>query len=322
MLLVTSLFAFSVLATDAEMYFSSDKNGQNRVTNVQEGDEIFIVIYDPDQNIDCDIRDKFTGDTKIMDPKTGAYIVWTVDPDFDSAAPTGDYFEETGADTGLFVSQRAFQIGTRESFADGSKWLFTHVVDLPTTAGVVDDFQWGHWLYVGDVSDPDAYADEREWLEAGPTFHQMQDPPGLGAPADRPSNWNASQTALDYIIGRFENMDTLVGMFQDPNDATDVAVAMMKIIDTEATIAWDETIYKDANTSATITVVDADENLNCNEVEYVPVFIIVNPGSWNPIPAGSYSPNSFCLLKRTGGVYGAGVSRDAGAGRRLSDSLV
>ncbi len=100
--------------------------------------------------------------------------------------------------------------------------------------------------------------------------------------------------------GRFENMDTLIGMVVDQNDETDVATAMMKIIDTQATITWDQQIYKDANGSATITVTDPDENLNCNEVEYVPVFIIVNPESWNAVQTGS--PTGFCALKRTGGV--------------------
>ncbi|RLB76925.1 MAG: hypothetical protein DRH24_17095 [Deltaproteobacteria bacterium] len=75
---------------------------------------------------------------------------------------------------------------------------------------------------------------------------------------------------------------------------------MGKIIDTEATISWDTQIYKDANSAATITVTDPDENLNCNKVEYVPVFVIVNPGSWNPITP--HSANSFCMLKRYGGV--------------------
>ena len=40
---------------------------------------------------------------------------------------------------------------------------------------------------------------------------------------------------------------------EDPNDPTDVALALMKIIDTEATITWDQEIYKDANTSPTFT---------------------------------------------------------------------
>ena len=51
-------FTLSAFATDAQMYFSSDKNGQNRVTNVQEGDEVWIVVIDNDENTDCDVRDK------------------------------------------------------------------------------------------------------------------------------------------------------------------------------------------------------------------------------------------------------------------------
>jgi len=126
-----------------------------------------------------------------------------------------------------------------------------------------------------------------------------------------PSLW-AQATQDNYMIGRFENMDTLVGMYQDPNFAQDVAIAMMKIIDTEATISWGQEIYKDANGSATITVVDPDENLNCNEIEYVPVFIIVNPGSWNVQTQGTVIVNSFCALLREGGIDNAGNALSAG----------
>ena len=41
-------------------------------------------------------------------------------------------------------------------------------------------------------------------------------------------------------------MDTLIGMYQDQNDAKDVAVGLMKITDTESRIAFDQEIYKDA----------------------------------------------------------------------------
>jgi len=299
-LIAATLFTVSLLASDAQMYFASDKNGQNRVTNIQEGDEIFIVVIDNDQNIDCDVRDKMWPDLKIFDPKTGGYIVW--DPRGGTLAD--DYLEETGADTGVFVSKRSFQVGTRESYAQGTPNLFAHVVDVPV-AGVLDDFQWGHWEYVDD-GDADGYADEREWLDYGPVFHANQAPPALFAPADVPSNATLAEGPYDYIIGRFENMDTLVGLYQDPNDVTDVALGLMKIIDTEATISWDQTIYKDANTSATITVVDPDENLNCNEVEFVPVFILINPGSWNPWDAVTASPTNFCMLLRQGGVSDTG----------------
>ena len=75
-ILLVALFAAAALATDAKMYFSSDNKGQNPVTNVKEGDQVFIVVDDPDENIDCDLRDKIWTDVKIFDPKTGAYSIW------------------------------------------------------------------------------------------------------------------------------------------------------------------------------------------------------------------------------------------------------
>jgi hypothetical protein len=304
-LLVMACFALSALATDAEMYFSSDKNGQSRVTNVQEGDEVFIVVIDNDQNIDCDVRDKMGAHIKFGDPKTAADIVWDEDPE-DPDWVDEDYLEETGADTGVFVSNRSFQIGARESFGAGTPWLHTHVADVPTLVDgewVTDDFSHGNFIYADEAGDLDLHADDRGWFVGSaadaPTFNLGYN---VGWDPHPPSGWASDPTdGANYMIGRFENMDTLVGIYFDPNDPTDVALALMKIIDTEATIAWDQEIYKDANTSATVTVVDADENVNCNQVEYVPVFILVNPGSWNPVEGGS--PTNFCMLKRTGGVY-------------------
>ena len=304
--LSAAFFVLPALASDAQMYFSSDKNGQNRVTNIQEGDEVFIVVIDNDQNIDCDVRDKMGPDVKIMDPKTGAYIVWQ--PDADADWLNEDFLEETGSDTGVFVSNRSFQVGTRESYAAGQPEHHTHVVDRVP----LDEFQGGHYQYASNLG----YADDRGfWGGSGAlTFHAGQlsqpnpAPPPDSLPPFGPNlDWRMPSEILafageDLLVGRFENMDTLVGMYQDPNDATDVALAMMKIIDVEATISWDQETYPDANGSATITVVDPDENLNCNEIEYVPVFIIVNPGSWNPVQTGG--PTNFCTLKRTGGVEG------------------
>ncbi len=384
--LLVALFAWTALGTDAELYFSSDIKGQNRVTNVQEGDSVFIVVYDPDENIDCDVRDKIWTDIKLMDPKTGAYIVWISVPDeidgekidecegwqlylagYDANLctenPFGvelpwkghepgnkpgsklfDYLEETGADTGLFVSKRSFQIGTRVDYNDPIS--NTHVVD--NTESYLDcdgeggpyptQFQggnWGYWfgalrgaLWAEFPTMPDS--DGVEFFADG--FALVSDPEenahnawdiilmGRLLPSLLPPPWqwyyeNDEEEPSAYVRGLFQNMDTLVGMYQDPNDATDVALGMMKIIDTEATIVWDQEVYKDANTSATITVTDPDENLNCNEVEYVPVFIIVNPGSWNPVwgqtveedgPGGTgyyiSSPTTFCALKTYGGV--------------------
>ncbi len=241
--LVALLVTLSAAATTAEMYFASDKNGQNRVTNVQEGTQIWIVVYDPDENIDCDVRDKFWTDVKIMDPKTGAYIVWVSYED-ETGGPAGqpysdrdyvpykghypgnsagwlgaDYMEETGADTGLFVSSRPFQVGTREDYAE--PWLSTHVVDdslgyLGIT-GLPYDFQWGHYEY----SDPDfdlpaaanLSADERGWFGprpmSAPTEWPFNSPGIMGRntlPANLPSFVPAAPAG--YLLGRFENMDT------------------------------------------------------------------------------------------------------------------
>ena len=352
-LLLVLLFVVGVGATDAEMYFSSDKNGQNRVTDIQEGDGVWICVYDPDENIDCDVRDKIWTDIKIMDPKTGAYIVWKSYLDeTGSRDETGvacfyeeanyipykghwpgnsagwfgeDYLEETGADTGLFTSKRSFRIGTREDFGD--PMLNTHVVDIAPLGDpweVPSQFQWGHYIYwdwTANLIEPlgNLFGDNRGWMRPNPDwiwagfqagFMGLDDDFPRGAPIP-PSWWlrhvvvfvGGDKTIPLYLVGRFENMDTLVGMYQDQNDEGDVAIAMMKISDDEAVLSWDQGIYKDANTSATITVVDPDENLDCSRVEWVPVFILVNPGSWYLQTGSEVIPSSFCALKRTGGVF-------------------
>jgi len=302
-ILVMAFFALSAAASNSELYFSSDKNGQTRVTNVQEGSQVWMVVHDPDENIDCDVRDKFWTDAKVFDPKTGAYINWAFAPHrvTDDVAAYGGYkpghnpgttvpsgivyFEETGADTGLFVSSQPMQIGTRLDYRTDE--LNTHWVGL--------DFSGINAMYGfhGPLTDA-----------LNTNFGQWEYIDGTRVKVDKSFTAPALATTITSKHGRFENMDTLIGMIVDQNDATDVATAMMKIIDTQATITWDQQIYKDANTSATITVTDADENLNCNEVEYVPVFVIVNPESWNPVQTASAwdSPTGFCALKRTGGV--------------------
>ena len=201
--------------------------------------------------------------------------------------------EETGADTGLFVSKRSFQVGTRVSFVEPIAG--THA--LPP-----EDFQWGNYSYVDGT---------RGYFDCAGAFESGGVAPGTG-PGNPPTPFGTQsvqpQQAEAELCGRFENMDTLVAMYQDPNDPGDVAVGMGKIIDTEASISWDKEIYKDANGSAMIKITDPDENINCNKAEYVPVFIIVNPGSWNPVDANpaqgfsGHSATNFCMLKRYGGI--------------------
>jgi hypothetical protein len=314
-------------ASDAQMYFSADRNGETRVTKIREGDEIWIVVYDPDEDIDCDVRDKVWTDVKVMDTKTGAHLVWKSyfdqngdangdlfgHPDYvpykgrwpgTTAGWLGaDFLEETSHSTGVFVSSRPFQFGTRVAYgSDGRR--HGHIVGPYTGAGpnvVPTDFEWGNYLYA--EADGNGHGDDRVWVNRAQGFELAQGanilptdvaylPPGV-----------AGANARDYMLGRFENMDTVTGLYVDQNDPGDVALARGKINDTEATLEWSRGVYRDANEAATIIVVDPDENLSCAAVETVPVFILVNPGSWNPqTPTSS---NDFCSLKRYGGVISA-----------------
>ena len=167
-------------------------------------------------------------------------------------------------------------------------------------AGLPWDFQGGNYEYSGDPaneSERGAYADnfDDDFETGGAVFDAGS---YVHAAAFLPDPIGAAMA--QYMLGRFENMDTLIGMYRDQNDETDVATAMMKIIDTEATITWDQEIYKDAQR------LGDDHGLRCRREPRTatrsstcPVFIIVNPGSWNPVRrAGTSSPNSFCSLKR------------------------
>jgi len=75
----------------------------------------------------------------------------------------------------------------------------------------------------------------------------------------------------------------------------------VKIVDTVATLTVPARVDYGCGPSCEniiIRVDDKDENLNCNEIEYVPVFVIINPGSWDQTPS---VVNSFCGLMMRGG---------------------
>ncbi len=315
-------------ATTASIYFSSDKNGEDKITSVHEGEQVWICVVDSDEDIDCNVRDKVWTDVKVMDVKTGAHIVWKSYKDENGDANGkkfgedgytpykghypgstagwlgADYLEETGSSTGVFVSSRPFQIGTRVGYTgDGRNGAHITGPYKDATQGVEPtDFEWGGYLYAD--GDNDGVGDDRVWVDVKHDFVKAVTnlstdkglPPGSAyLPGD-----TSGTAGSDYVLGRFENMDTIVGFYVDQNDPGDVAITQGKIVDTVSKIEWDKTVYPDAREAATVTVIDSDENLNCNAVEYVPVFVIVNPGSWNPIK--DHSATNFCMLKRYGGV--------------------
>lgn len=350
-LLFALLASFVVQASDAEMYFSNDRNGTTPVTSIQEGDEIWIVVLDSDEDLDCDVRDKVWTDVKVIDAKTGARIVWEsyldaggVDTDHDGSGDAlfgtpeyvphqghwpgiragsllHDFLEETGASTGVFVSSRPFQIGTRAEYGDPR--LNTHIVgpfdENPDGSVTPLDFEWGGYLYA--ELDGNTYGDDRVWVSAerdpvtGYRLVSAVGPATIVPPGSAFVPPNVSLLAdQDYVLGRFENMDTVMGLYLDPDDPSDIAITMSKLIDVRSQMSWDETIYKDANGAATILIEDADENLSCDDVEFVPVFVIVNPGSWNPMDADRRSANGFASLKRYGGVTDTNVPATVGPG--------
>lgn len=248
--------ALTGYASSADMYFASDEAGEHRVMRIHEGSSVWVVVHDPDQNIGVNIRDRVWANIILIDPHTGAYVNWDTGEYYGSDQELGevtkDFLEETGVDTGLFVSNRAVQIGGRQGY---DAWTRNTHVTGP-------DFISGNYSYL-----------------------------------------NGSRVRLD-VDGRLENMDTLVGMYQDPDNDSDVALTMLKLRDSEAVISWNQDVYENFDNSATITIMDPDENLSRNDIEYVPVFIIVNSGSWNPVIEGS--PSSFGALLRSGGVDNQG----------------
>jgi hypothetical protein len=351
--LLASLWAATAAGTEAELYFAADKNGETPVTKIQEGQSVWIVVRDPDEDIDCDVRDKVWTDIKVIDAKTGAHIVWKsyidrlgadIDGDGVGEAEFGDvdysphkghwpgasagwlgadYLEETNRSTGLFVSARPFQIGTRVDYShDGRD--YAHIVGPVDGRGPgpvkPTDFQWGGYLYADTTSDPGDEGDDRVWVSAKtvPTLLTIDNavPQFVDARAGSPipggdaylPNGNSAAGVDDYMLGRFENMDTIIGLYVDQNDPSDVALARAKIIDTEAQIAWSREVYPDGNEAATVTITDPDENLHPGKAEMVPVFILVNPGSWNWAAGSAISPpkptsaSDFWALNRYGGV--------------------
>ncbi len=104
--------------------------------------------------------------------------------------------------------------------------------DGPRT-GIVEpvDFEWGGYLYAaGDPADhpgsSENYGDDRVWVSAevdGPAIPTWVDAtlPGNAIPtgdAYLPPGRTAVGNADDYMLGRFENKDTIVGLYVDPFD--------------------------------------------------------------------------------------------------------
>ncbi|MGB9757550.1 MAG: hypothetical protein ACPLZE_03655, partial [Candidatus Bipolaricaulaceae bacterium] len=102
---------------------------------------------------------------------------------------------------------------------------------------------------------------------------------------------------------RFENNDTLVLIVADRTDERNIDQDQVKIVDTVVKFKAEPAKVQygcgAGCQNIVVTIEDPDENLNCNEIEYVPVFVIINPGSWNPTQTAPVT--NFCSLMMYGG---------------------
>jgi hypothetical protein len=274
-LLIGLLAAVAVSATafgfDA---FFADANG-NKIGSIWEGQRFYVVVYDPDKGA-CGI-DEFTADLVIFDFKTGAYIDLENESFREFIAGSSLYFWVDGSD-----NKRAIKVGDRLDWTDPTD--MEHILD--GTAGTL--WQQGNWLYVDeDVADPDK--------------DRIYDADLL--PQDR----EAARIQFDEY-GRFENMDTLVLIVADDMDERNIDSDQVKIVDTVATLSVNPTTLAygcvGVCDNITVTINDPDENLDCDKIDYVPFFVIINPGSWDQqTPSG----RDFCSLKMLGGVDSNGA---------------
>ncbi|MBC7084690.1 MAG: hypothetical protein H5T95_14630, partial [Firmicutes bacterium] len=283
----------------------------NKLGRVWEGQQIYIAVKDPEKGA-CGI-DEFQADITIFDFKTGAYL-WAYDVTFRELGGIGSglYFWVTQPKANTKVS---VQVGSRADFSVIPEGM-THTMGgvTPFVAGQASEdwrnpnrFGWaeGYWEYVDYAFDSDYVSWQGEYpydkdVTRYPLGEESFTAVG-GGWGDLPDPWDEGIN----IFGRFENNDTLVLILRDRTDERNIDQDQVKIVDTVAklTVVPSRLDYGcgPSCSNIVVTIDDKDENLNCNEIEYVPFFVIINPGSWNPIELAPVT--NFCNLMLRGGNY-------------------
>ncbi len=295
----------AVLASTAwgfEPYFSNAA-GQ-KLGTVWEGQQIYIAIKDPEKGA-CGI-DQFQADLTVFDFKTGAHFIIQ-----------GAWFRELGGiGSGLYflVQQRnsnskvAIQVGARFDYTQIPEGQ-THIMGRISPAPLALDGDNGAITYTGgwiegawEYVDEDVSTDGTLLVGTG-EFPERRLTARVDFETAANPNTSAEPAGQTGIVGRFENNDTLILIARDRTDERNIDQDQIKIVDTVAklTAAPSRLDYGcgPACANIVVTIDDKDENLNCNEIEYVPFFVIINPGSWNPVEGAPVT--NFCNLMLTGG---------------------
>jgi len=277
--------AVSATAFGFDAYFS-DASG-NKLGSVWEGQQVYVVINDQEKGA-CGI-DEFTADLVIFDFKTGAYVQYD-----------DQYFRELGGiGSGIYFWVDASGSTTKVSVQVGSRYDFTSIQGQTHVLGNVTggNRSWseGAWEYVDEnvqdpgtiTSPPEVAKLPQEKKTARVDFEGLDAGEGAVLPTE--------------IAGRLENKDTLVLIVADDTNERNIDQDQAKIVDTVAELSVTPAVVSYGCGAGcediVVRIEDPDENLNCNEIEYVPFFVIVNPGSWNPQTS---SINSFCTLMMYG----------------------
>jgi len=284
-----------VCSSDLEPFFATS-TGQ-KLGFVWEGQQVFIAIKDPEKGA-CGI-DQFQADLIIFDAKTGAWY-----------GEEGAWFRELGGiGSGLYFWVNAensnvkvsLQVGSRDCFLDpmitAGCFGNTHVLGTISPGRAWED---GAWEYVDEGMFGDA-----DWVTFNPalgdTLPQVRTTARVNFEGLFPTWSNEEQER--GIEGRFENNDTLILIARDTTDERNIDQDQIKIHDTmgKLTVVPSRLDYGcgPSCSNIIITIEDKDENLNCNAIEYVPFFVIINPGSWNPVQTAPAT--NFCSLIMTGG---------------------
>jgi len=302
--LVLAAMVFGTVAWAFDAYFA-DSAG-SKILQVQEGNYVYIVIKDEYKGA-CGI-DEFQADLVIFDFKTGAYIKaenqWFRQVD---GTQPGLYFwvQAKGSSTKVAVP-----VGDREGWGGTVGELnttppqgipnYTHILGDIASAPTGVTWNDGAWMYVDEdvLGNKDGTASVSVTKLPESRLTSRVDFEGLDFFFRKDDKEDTT------IEGRLENMDTLVLIVADDEEEWNIDQDQVKIIDTVSslTVTPEEASYACAGVCESIVVEidDPDENLNCNEVDYVPFFVIVNPGSWNP--QTNSVVHDFCTLMMYGGV--------------------